>query len=435
MEDDGIDRAPGCPDPGTDRDGAGTVGPRTDRAGATSSGQALRRDRHPNGKEPSPPTRSRSRSCPASPKAGTAADPSAAESAFIPSEDAIQRRSRRWQWIGLGLLAILAVGAVGVMVYWPRLSIKPRPPRQRDAVELVAGDYLDALARQDNEAAGKLSTIEEPPGIGSVRSLGRQRPRDQTLKGSFAPLATFHAKVDSEFTYDKAAGRFTPKNAMGLAGETLDKLHEAKEEAKKSGMYEKMQSGDPNDIFDSAEQLGKVFENVSKVLEPKRLLPTYKMLIESAKPPLPQDAKALALAVAESPQQWNALLKRPFWTLKPDGPFVYDQAEVIANVTDRLASLGDPPTRLRLKLVRFRLEGIDTGWKVVSAKRILPGDEKAAPAKTPSPSSSSYSTSPSQPKPQPHHAPWAIALHRNEPAGFGWNSRSENANVDESRSC
>ncbi len=45
------------------------------------------------------------------------------------------------------------------------------------------------------------------------------------------------------------------------------------------------------------------FENVSKVLEPKRVLPTYKMLIESAKPALPEDAKALALEVAESPRQ------------------------------------------------------------------------------------------------------------------------------------
>ena len=42
--------------------------------------------------------------------------------------------------------------------------------------------------------------------------------------------------------------------------------------------------------------------------------------------------------------------------------------------TDRLASLGDPPSRLRLELVRFRLEGIDTGWKVVTAHRVLPGD-------------------------------------------------------------
>ena len=214
----------------------------------------------------------------------------------------------------------------------------------------------------------KLGTVEEPPAI----RLGARRraPEGSRPDGSRARSRRWRCCTRGstrEFTYDAAAGRFTPKNALGIAGETLDALHEAKDEAKKSGMYKKMQSGDPNDIFDAAEQFGKVFEGLAKVLAPKRILPTYKMLIESAKPPLPEDAKALALEVAESPQRWSALLKRPFWTLKPDGPFIYEQAEVTAIVTDRLASLGDPPTRLRLKLVRFRLEGIDTGWKVVSA--------------------------------------------------------------------
>ena len=76
--------------------------------------------------------------------------------------------------------------------------------------------------------------------------------------------------------------------------------------------------------------------------------------------------------------------KRPFHTLKADGPFIYERAEVIATATDRLASLGDPPTKLRLGLVRFRLEGIDTGWKVVSAERILPDgvEPEAKPAET-----------------------------------------------------
>src|SRR5262249_5367836 len=128
------------------------------------------------------------------------------------------------------------------------------------------------------------------------------------------------------------------------------------------------------------------------------ILPTYKMLVESSKPPLSDDAKALALEVAESPKDWDALLKRPFWTLKPDGPFIYETAEVTATARDRLASLGDPPTRRPLKLTRFRVmlarfrrEGIDTGWKVVSARRIQPGDEKPAPAAPTSPPRS-YST-------------------------------------------
>ncbi len=107
--------------------------------------------------------------------------PDATPSAFVPSEEAIERRSRRWQWIGLSFLAIVAVGAVVVMVYWPRL--KPKPPRVLDAVEKVAENYLDALVRQDEEAARKLSTIEEPPAIRSIRSFAHQKARDQPDQG------------------------------------------------------------------------------------------------------------------------------------------------------------------------------------------------------------------------------------------------------------
>jgi len=298
------------------------------------------------------------------------------ESVFVPSEEAKERRRLRWWWIVLSVLSIVAVGAVGVMVYWPRL--KPRP---LDAVETVAGAYLDALVRQDEETTRRLGTVEEPPAIGSYGDIQHQKADDRTIRGSFATLGALHRRIDGEFTYDATAGRFTPKNALGMAGETLDALHAAKDEAKKSGLYDKMQSGDPNDIFDSAEQLGKVFEKLAETtLKPQRILPTYKMLVENSKPPLPDEARALAAAVGEDLKRWEALLKRPFWTLKPDGPFIYEEAEVTATARDRLASLGDPPSRLRLQLVRFRLEGIDTGWKVVSARRIQPGEDRPAPA-------------------------------------------------------
>jgi hypothetical protein len=326
--------------------------------------------------------------------------PPPVESVFVPSEAARERRSRRWWWVGLALLTLVAVGSVVAMVYWPRF--KPKPPRNVDAVEKAAGAYLDALVRQDEETARRLGTVEEPPAIGSYRDAYHQKARDRVARGSFAPLAGLHKRIEGEFTYDSAAGRFIPKNALGIAGETLDALHAAKEEAEKSDMYKKMQSGDPNDIFDAAEQYGKVFENLAKnTLSPKRILPTYKMLVESSKPPLSDDAKALALAVAEDPKQWDALLKRSFWTLKPDGPFIYEEAEVTATARDKLASLGDPPTRLRLKLVRFRLEGIDTGWRVVSARRVQPGDDKPAqpPAEAPPRSYSTGAAPSASPRP------------------------------------
>jgi hypothetical protein len=275
---------------------------------------------------------------------------------------------------------LAAVVAVGIMVAWPRLN-----PRKLDPVERVAADYLKALTTDDSPTIKRLGTVDEPPAIRSVRSLSHHPGADQRLKGSFAPLGRLHARIDAEYVYDSSAGRFTPKNPMGAAAETLDTFHDAKEEAEKSGLYKKMQSGDPDELFEAAEQFGKVFTQLAEgALAPKKILPNYKMLVEESKPPLPEDAKSLALEVAASTKDWDALLNRSFHTLKADGPFVYERAQVTATATDRLASLGDPPTRLSLSLVRFRLEGIDSGWRVISIRRILPGEE-GKPSASPAP--------------------------------------------------
>ena len=195
------------------------------------------------------------------------------------------------------------------------------------------------------------------------------------MKGSFATLAALHGRIDAQYSYDPTIGRFTPKNPLGPAGEALDTLHEAKENAQKpGGLYDKMARGRPDDLFDAAEGMAKLYANLAEgVLAPKKLLPTYKMLVDDAKPPVAPGPKDLAAHVADHSQAWQCLMKRPFHTLKADGPFIFEQAQVDAQVTDQLASLGDPPSTLRLELVRFRLEGIDTGWRVVEARRILPG--------------------------------------------------------------
>ena len=131
-----------------------------------------------------------------------------------------------------------------------------------------------------------------------------------------------------------------------------------------------MASGNPDDLFDAAEGLGGAMAKLAEgVLAPKNIIPTYKQLVLDAKPPLPPDAAELALHFAAHREAWDAMLKRPFPTLKADGPFRFERALVTATVRDKLASLGDPPTALHLTLVRFRLEGIDTGWKVTSARR------------------------------------------------------------------
>jgi hypothetical protein len=300
-----------------------------------------------------------------------------ASSVFVPSETSRVRSSRRRWVLLLSLLTLMVLGGVAALVLWPRVK-----PRKLDAVERVAENYLSALTSGDVAAQHRLSTIEEPPAIQSFEKLQRDRTRGGTIKGSFAPIAQLHKKIDSEFAYDPAIGRFTPKHPLGAAAETLDAVHAAKEKAEKSGIYQKMASGDPDDIFDAAENFGKVFTQLAEgALAPKKLLPTYKMLVDEAKPPIPPTEKELALAVADDPKTWDALLKRPFHTLKPDGPFIFERAAVNAQIRDSLGSLADPTTTLRLSLVRFRLEGIDTGWRVTSARRVLPGaQEEATPA-------------------------------------------------------
>src|SRR5438067_908256 len=99
-------------------------------------------------------------------------EPAGAGSVFVPSGESLERHSRRGRWIGLVLLAIVLIAGVGIMVAWPRL--RPRP-RNLDAVERVARDYLGALVRQDREAASRLSTVDEPPAIRSVGSLAHDR--------------------------------------------------------------------------------------------------------------------------------------------------------------------------------------------------------------------------------------------------------------------
>lgn len=298
----------------------------------------------------------------------TAGAPAATPEAslFVPSEDARPRLGRRLAWAAV---VALTLAVVAVAVAWPALRERSRPVPP-DPVTSVATAYLQALIDGDAEAAHRLGTVDLPPAIRTFRAVRHDPARDGQLKGSFAPLAAFHARNDEAYEYDTATGRYTPRNPLGPAAETLDALHEAKAKAEKDGLYKKMQSGDPNDVFDAAEGLARSISILSEgVLAPKKLIPSYRQLVDDARPPLPPSVRDLAIDYADHRESWDALLKRPFTALKVDGPFVRERAEVTASVIDALGSSGDPPTTLRLTLTRFRLEGIDTDWKVTSARR------------------------------------------------------------------
>jgi hypothetical protein len=319
--------------------------------------------------------------CGASPKrsavAGAPADMSG-PTIFVPSTPPRPRRGKK---IAALVLAALVVLAISTVVAWPTIRNlwKPRPT---DPIVTTALAYLKAIKDGDAEASRRLGTVDLPPAIRSYRDARRDPSGDARLRGSFAPIAALHARIEQDYTYDSSIGRYTPKNALGPAAEVLDSLHEAKAKAEADGIYKKMQSGNPEDLFDAAEGLAKPLAALAEgALSPKKLLPTYAMLLDDAKPPLPTEEKALAKDFADNRATWDALLGRSFTTLKADGPFHLERAEVTASVVDALGSAGDPPTPLRLTLTRFRLEGIDTGWRVTSARR----EGAAGSAPTPSP--------------------------------------------------
>ncbi|MFO0953088.1 MAG: hypothetical protein U0835_18430 [Isosphaeraceae bacterium] len=306
------------------------------------------------------------------------------ESVFVAS--GVPRRSRRGLFVGLTTVVLLAAAGVGVAVNWPAIRRwwNPVPP---DPVEAVAASYLDAITKGDAEATERIGTIELPPGIRSFRSVRHRKSADTTLKGSFAPIAAFHARVAEKYTYDPSIDRYTPQNPLGPAAETLDALHDAKAKAEAENLDKKITSGDPEDLFDAAESMARSFTALAEgPLAPKKLIPTYQMLVDEANPPLPPPEKQLALDFAANRETWDALLKRPFGTLKADGPFVLDRAEVVAQVVDVLGSSGDPPKPMTLTLTRFRLEGIDTGWRVTAARRgNAPAPAASKPVTSPPP--------------------------------------------------
>lgn len=209
----------------------------------------------------------------------------AAESVFVPSDE--KRKPRKFRPLPWIILAALGSLAMGLVVAWPAIRNwwHPVPP---DPVESVAKAFLQSLIKKDAEATQRLSTVEIPPGIRSVRSVKRDRARDTRNKGSFAPITVFHNKLNETHTYNPETGRYQPKNLLGPAAETLEALHDAKAKIEQEGIAKKIEAGSPDDLFDAAEGLGKTMAALAEgVLAPKKLIPSYKQLLDDAKPPLP----------------------------------------------------------------------------------------------------------------------------------------------------
>ena len=148
--------------------------------------------------------------------------------------------------------------------------------------------------------------VEDPPAIRSFRDLKRDRPRDAQMKGEFKPIAALHRAIEKKFVYDPRSGRFTPKNPLGPPPRPSTPLHEAKAKAEKDKTYEKMASGDPEEAMQAAIDFGGVFSKLSEgILSPKKLIPSYKMLVQGAKPPLTGDRAGPGPGLRYPPGIWD----------------------------------------------------------------------------------------------------------------------------------
>jgi hypothetical protein len=282
----------------------------------------------------------------------------------------------------LGILGGLALTSVVLLPMLRRPE--PAPPSVAapvDPVEETARAFLDALVAGDAEEIERLSVLEDPPAISFHAALGRDPERDETIRGSFAPIATLHEQLARDYVYDPAIDRFQNANPLGVAADFMDEAETLRQENEQSDIYSRIAGGTADEQLDAAIEYAESFANLTKhILPRKELVPTYYQLVRDAEPPLPPDAEAMALRFGQDKVSWDELLGRPFFTIEADGPFVLEQAEVSAIVRDRLASPGDPVRRLRLSLVRFRLDAIDTGWKVLDARR---EDQPEEPPTTP----------------------------------------------------
>lgn len=299
-------------------------------------------------------------------------------------EEPAPRKRRRLVPFLLGVAASLAVAGVAAVLLLPKAEPAPPPPPPDPIVEAATG-YLDALVADDRPTIDRLGTIDDPPAIARYRDPRRVPEAEVSVRGSFAPIAELHGRLAEEYTYNEAIGRFENANPLGAAADFMDAADEMRSDIEAGGahdFYAEYAGGTPDEQLDAAVNFAEQFAELTRAALPReKLAPTYAQLVEDADPPLPAEARSLADRVGEERDTWDALLGRPFHTIEADGPFVLEEAEVRSTVADRLASPGDPPRPLTLTLRRFRLEGIDTGWRVIAARRQEPEPE-TAPATT-----------------------------------------------------
>ena len=292
----------------------------------------------------------------------------------VPSKAAgKERRGGAWKWFLLALVLLVPAGVVGYLIILP--YFQPKDPR-----EVVARRYLDAVRRGDLNEAARLSVIvsEHPRNITGVEQVVLTAQNPRSVRGKFQGLRLFHDEIDQQYTYNSDRGRFEPKDELGLGLGVLGKLEEVKKKAadgaaaREADPARQKKSPEDRDIDDLLGTLGAFSDLAGKgggLLSTPSLGPTYEDLIKKTKVQLSDAEKALAQHYSRDPAKWKRLLgDRSFLELPDLGEFDLQEVEIVATIRTEGQSLGEPGRPIKLRLVRFSMGSIDTGWRVWQAE-------------------------------------------------------------------
>ena len=295
-------------------------------------------------------------------------------SAWLPHRSESDRRAEpprtRARRLALIMLLLVPFLIVGTLLLLPMLQ--PKDPR-----ELVAANYLSAVAKEDWAAANRLSVLAVHPRISGYERVWLRDRQQVPITGPFQAIAQWHASVLAKYSFDAQSGRFRIKDTLALGLDVLGQLEQAKERVEKAEQQRKRsrqgrRAGPEEELLDEVLARYKVIADLADgaagLLSTTNIAPSYADLLQQCQFPLSDAERHLAALYAREPQKWDRLLGRSFLTLPASEQFQLQQAELVAIVYRPGQSYGGPGQRVILHMIRFRMGTIDTGWKVWSVQ-------------------------------------------------------------------
>jgi hypothetical protein len=280
-----------------------------------------------------------------------------------------RRRGGRWKWVLLVLVLLAPVGVVGTLFVLPML--RPKDPREQ-----IAQRYLDAIRRADWAEANRLSVLTAHPRLVRVENVALIGRESIPIRGKFLGLAEFHTRIDQKYRFNPDRGRFDLKDTTGTGIELLGQVEKLKEKVEEkvaaNAAASSKRSKNPEDqmLDDVLARYGAIADlakNPTGLLSTQNLAPTYKDLLDQTDVPLSDVERSLGMHYATDWSKWDRLLGRSFLTLPGGGEFELQEVELQAVIRTEGQSYGEPGRPLKLRLLRFTMGTIDTGWRVWTA--------------------------------------------------------------------